>query len=281
MEANRLKNGAEPSARDCPAGTTIRTLPCRPPPAHQKPSPNGNSGGPTRRSRSVAAQAEPQPDNPCWRNRDADRQQPLQHGSTYGKVRRAPGKIVRRCTFPRCSRQARARNGGRLRMRRRRKTWCVRRTLPHVQSFLLIFHAFKHGPAVVCRGEKSFAPACDQGWSIFDGHCGHPGGDSLIVTTHHRETDHFVDRFRQVAAQARNPCSSVHRHVNATARRDDLLGCGVEEAIHKPLHLVEVMIHGDQFRADFNGLGRDPDVIGWDGGALFPKLGGNSGVPVR
>ena len=41
------------------------------------------------------------------------------------------------------------------------------------------------------------------------------------------------------------------------------------------------MIHGDQFRADLNGLGRDPDVIGWDGGALFPELGGDSGVPVR
>ena len=73
----------------------------------------------------------------------------------------------------------------------------------------------------------------------------------------------------------------MHRHVNATARRDDSLGCGVEEAIHKPLHLFEVMIHGDQFRPDLNGLGRDPDVIGWDGGALFPELGGDSGVPVR
>ena len=39
--------------------------------------------------RSVAAQAEPQPGNPCGRNRHADRQQTPQYGSTCGRVRRA------------------------------------------------------------------------------------------------------------------------------------------------------------------------------------------------
>jgi hypothetical protein len=90
LEANRVKNGAELSARDWPAGTTARTLPCRPPPARQTPSPNGNSEGPTRRLRSVAAQFEPQTGQPMrLRNRRAERQQPPQHGSTCGRVRRA------------------------------------------------------------------------------------------------------------------------------------------------------------------------------------------------
>ena len=34
-----------------------------------------------------------------------------------------------------------------------------------------------------CRGEKSFAPTRDRGWSPLDGRCRHPGGDSLMVVT--------------------------------------------------------------------------------------------------
>ena len=41
--------------------------------------------------------------------------------------------------------------------------------------------------------------------------------------------------------------SAEHRYVNATARRDGLFRCAVEETMHKPLHVFEVMIHGDQF----------------------------------
>ena len=43
------------------------------------------------------------------------------------------------------------------------------------------------------RGEKSFAPTCDRGWSPLDGRCRHLGGVSLMVVTRQRGANHFAD----------------------------------------------------------------------------------------
>ena len=117
LEAKRVKNGAEPSARDWPAGTTI---PIYPPASSALPA--------------NVANRQQQPCNPCGceigvlKGSNPHSTAPPAVGAPC-----APSKTLRRCTFLRGSRQAQARDGGRFRMRWRRKTWCARRTLPHAQ----------------------------------------------------------------------------------------------------------------------------------------------------